>query len=267
MNLRNGLSRPRHHLSIAPFATSTSVPTPALRVIVLLHLFHPEQWPEFRERLSTIRGGATQLLVAIPEGFEAEACIVDILAFDAKARIVRVANRGFDVGSHWQALDTIDLRTFDVAMLLQAKKSSHTRIGPIWRRNLVNALIGTPERWRDNLRAFASNPQVGMIGSAWHQSSFHPWTYPAMGEVLRALQMPTRFDEIKPIHEFVAGSMFMVRAPLLAEMHERTRGTIAFEPYELLGIARRSDESLAHAMERAFGLYVRWRGFEILWRP
>jgi hypothetical protein len=35
----------------------------------------------------------------------------------------------------------------------------------------------------------------------------------------------------------------------------------------LLGIARRSDESLAHAMERAFGLYVRWRGFEILWRP
>ena len=267
MNLRNGLSRPRHHLSIAPFATSTSVPTPALRVIVLLHLFHPEQWPEFRERLSTIRGGATQLLVAIPEGFEAEACIVDILAFDAKARIVRVANRGFDVGSHWQALDTIDLRTFDVAMLLQTKKSSHTRIGPIWRRNLVNALIGTPERWRDNLRAFASNPQVGMIGSAWHQISFHPWTYPAMGEVLRALQMPTRFDEIKPIHEFVAGSMFMVRAPLLAEMHERTRGTIAFEPYELLGIARRSDESLAHAMERAFGLYVRWRGFEILWRP
>jgi lipopolysaccharide biosynthesis protein len=263
LELRKRSARARHHLTITPFATGAA---PALRAIALLHLFHQDQWPEFRERLAALHGDGPQLVVAIPEEIDGDATIAEIKAFDPAAKIVRVANRGFDIGSHWQVLDTIDLSGFDVALLLQTKKSTHTRVGPIWRRNLVDALIGSRSRWLDNLHLLATQPRIGMIGSAWHQTTFHPWTYPAMRDVLRALQMPTRFDEIKAIHEFTAGSMFMIRADLLRQLHVKTRAAVVFESYASLSVARRGDDSLAHAMERAFGLYTRWRGFEIAWR-
>src|SRR5205085_5869092 len=145
-------------------------------------------------------------------------------------------------------LDRVDLRNFDLALVMQTKKSAHTRIGKVWRDQLVDALIGSPARWQDNLRLFGERPQLGLIGSAWHQSSFHPWSTPQMRDVLEALGMPLGFDQLKSTHRFVSGTMFLMRAELLAAMHAKMR--LPFEPVEDLSLARLSDNSRAHAMER-----------------
>jgi len=267
---RNAISNPRHHLDVTPFAgTSAAASTPAeisspQRVLVLLHLFHSDLWPELRDRLAQLDHGAMQLAVGAGERVSEEV-LADVRQFAPNARIVRVENRGFDVGGHWQVLDRVDLREFDVALVLQTKKSSHTRVGDTWRHQLVDALIGSRARWQENLRSLEAAPSLGLIGSAWHQSSFHPWSTPEMRDVLGALGMPLQFDALKAAHRFVTGTMFLIRASLLAEMHAKMR--LPFERPEDLSLARLSDNSRAHAMERAFGMYVAWRGYEACWRP
>jgi tetratricopeptide (TPR) repeat protein len=266
--LRGRISNPRHHLQVAPFHDAAPAGTPPTRVLVLVHLFHPALWPEIRDRLATsLRGTPFRLRVSLGGPSNFDAVLPGLRALDADVQVVRVENRGFDVGGHWQNLERVDLQAFDVVMLLQTKESRHTRVGPVWRRNLMHALMGSAARWRDNLCAFADNQRLGMIASALHQSSFHSWSYPEMQQVLRALGMPLEFDALKAVHRFATGTMFMIRADLLAEMHAKTRRKIEFERYERLSVRKRRDDSYAHAMERAFGMYVLWRGYEILWRP
>ncbi len=263
---RNSISNERHHLRITPFERMAVQPPP-LRTLVLVHLFYPELWPEIRDYLRSLQGTRFELCVAVGDRSDSSDVERAVREFEPKARVRRVENRGFDIGAHWQNLADIDLKGFDVVLLLQSKKSSHTRIGDVWRNNLTRSLIGTPERWHANLHAFAQQPRLGMIASALHQSSFHSWQYIEMKQVLQTLGLPTRFDALKDYQEFVTGTQFAIRADLLAEMHSKTRDRIAFEPYESLSLRQLREHTLAHAMERAFGLYVRWRDYEILWRP
>jgi lipopolysaccharide biosynthesis protein len=261
------IRNPRHHIALAPFGAPVPDTAPPLRVAVLLHLFYADLWPELRRYLLVLQGTPFRLYVSLNRDSAAAEVVRDIKALHPGADLRYVENRGFDVGAHWQSLETIELQAFDVVLLLQTKRNRHTRVGPAWRRNLLEALAGSAERWRENLWAFARNPRLGIIGSGLHRNSFDPWNYTEMKQVLQALGMPESFDALKPCYEHVAGTMFLIRAHLLAEMHARTRGEIAFERHEDLSLRKRFDRSTAHAMERAFGMYARWRGYEILWRP
>jgi lipopolysaccharide biosynthesis protein len=264
-SLRNAIRNPRHHIEVTPFEDRHTGPPP-LRVLVLVHLHYADLWPELRAALEHVRGTRADLAVAVHDA----SAVVDALSLAGlfeQVTVRRVANRGFDIGGHWQLLDEIDLGRYDVVMLLQGKKSGHTRVGASWRRHLVASLVGTRERWLDNLQAFADDARLGAIGSALHQSSFHGWQHPQMRDVLQALQMPLEFDALQAAHRFVSGSMLLIRAPMLATIHERTRKAIVFEDYERISLRRRMDDSFAHAIERALGMFVLSSGYRFLWRP
>lgn len=263
---RGRLHNPRHHLAFTEFRSAAPNGVPPIRVAVLLHIFYQEMWPELRRYLAALKGTAFQLFVSVNRDTISQDVLSGILEFDPTAQIRYVENRGFDIGGHWQNLEGVKLQDFDVALLLQTKKNNHTRIGHKWRKNLLEALMGTPDQWRDNLWAFVEQPNVGMIGSGLHRNSFDFWTYGGVRDVLRALEMPTDFDKLKLCYEHVAGTMFLIRANLLGEMHAKTNGRIPFETYGSLPLYKRFDLTYAHAMERAFGMYVRWRGFTTLWR-
>jgi len=262
--------RPRHHLKLlAPPAAAGPMPIPAQgppRVAVLLHLYYPDLWDEFWPRLQALQGSGARLFITTgPHGLP-EAIARAARQLDPQAAFRAVDNWGFDVGAHWQSLDYIDLGQFDLVLLLQSKKSKHLRMGHSWRANLLHALLGSPDIWQANLAAFSANPQLGMLGSALHRSSHDGWQYPAMRQALQALGMPTDFDTLKHHYAYVGGSMFLIRAHLLADMHKQTRRRLQFPRYEQLSIGHRLDYSLGHAMERAFGLYTSWRGYEAAWR-
>jgi len=258
----------RHHLHLLPSLDLVGL-TPQKnnqRIAILFHLYYTDLWEEFWPELQSLQGTNFKLFVTTGEEGVPELIRQAMQMLDAQVQIRQVENWGFDVGGHWQSLDHIDLSQFDLVLLLQSKKSKHVRTGSLWRANLRQALIGSPRIWRTNLAAFAADPQLGMVGSALHRGSFDSWQYLAMREVLQALGMPTRFDAIKNIYEYVGGTMFLMRADLLADMHRLTRHRLVFKSYEQLSIGHRLDYSLGHAMERAFGLYTRWRGFRVGWR-
>jgi len=263
---RSRIRNPRHHVQITDFRSDIPHGVPPTRVAVLLHLYYLEMWAELERYLLPLAGTLFQLYVTVSRDANADEVVRQVKRSYPDAKVLCVENRGFDIGAHWLNLDTVDLRSFDLVLLLQTKKNNHTRIGPVWRRTLLDALMGTPGRWRDNLWTFAEHRNVGMIGSGLHRNSFDIWAYDEMKRLLEMLGMPTNFDQVKRFYEHVSGTMFLIRAELLAEMHAKTRDRIVFERYENLSLRKRFDLTYAHAMERAFGMYVRWRKFEILWR-
>lgn len=236
------------------------------RIAVLLHLFYPALWDDFSDQLHRLKASRVRLFVTVGVNGLPERVRQALYDIDESAVIKTVENRGFDIGAHWQSLDSIDLKAFDLVMLLQSKRSDHIASGAAWRTNLRDALMGSWAVWQANLEAFAKNPRLGLIGSLLHRGYRDSWQYKAMREVLEALGLPTQFDAIRPLYEYVSGTMFIIRAHLLAEMHERTRSKLHFPLYEELSVGHRLDHSLAHAMERAFGIYTRWRGYDIGWR-
>lgn len=251
---------------LPPAGSTASAQAPKLRVVVLLHLFYPELWDEFEPLFQSLRGTQVHLRVTVGDRGVPDALAQTLHALDPDMVIQPVVNKGFDIGAHWQSLDAVDLTQFDVVVLLQSKRSTHLRSGAAWRANLCDALMGSQAVWQANLAAFAQDPQLGMVGSLFHRGYRDSWQYRAMGEVLTTLGVPTSFEAIHPIYEYVEGTMFMMRAHLLAEMHQRTRHRLDFPSYEELSIGHRLDRSLSHAMERAFGIYTRWRGYHIGWR-
>lgn len=263
--LNNQIGNSRHHMTLTTLPPAPTGDAPPLRVAVLIHLFYQDIWPEIRHYLRSLRGTQFRLFVSVPSGQVAQHVLDELKAVDANVRILVTENRGFDVGGHWQSLDQVNLADFDLALLLQTKKSTHFKVGPLWRDNLMKALLGTPARWHETLHAFANNPQAGLAGSALHRFSTDPWNYKEMREVVEALGMPSQFDELKHCYEFVGGTMFLIRANLLQEMHAKTRKRLVFDHYDDLSVAKRLDRSRAHAMERAFGMYTRWRGYQIVW--
>jgi len=264
---QNAVTDSRHHIPLTPFRTDSRGGTPPVRVAVLLHLYYTDQWPEFERYLQSLRGTRFQLFVSLAQGAEAgfeEA----IHAFDAGASIRRVENVGFDMGSHWQNLDAIDLSQFDAVLLLHTKRNGHTRNGAFWRRTLIEPLLGSPERWRDNLWALADAPELGMIGSGIHRVAFPgQLVFPELRLVLEALGLPLQHDLLRQLGARVSGTMFLMRANLLAEMHARTRPRITFRRHEDMPIAFKLGQTYAHALEICFGLYPKWRGYRSLWRP
>jgi len=264
LGYRNSITDPRHHVVFTDFANPPPSTEPPLRVLVMAHLYYADLWPEIRTQLGALEGSGFEMRVTLPSTAE-PSLLASVRAACPQATFTFPENRGFDIGAHWQSLDTIDLRAFDVVLVLQTKKNGHTRVGQAWRKVLMSALIGTKERWRDNLWTMANHPDVGLVGSGLMRNSWGLWTVPAMKPVLEALGMPTRYEELLPHNEHVGGSMFMIRANLLAEIHARTRATI-FPRHEEMSVAERLAFSPAHALEMAIGMYSSWRGYRTIWR-
>ena len=261
------LGQVRHRLKICEFKEDDGGgEMPPVRLAVLLHLFYQQVWPQMRPFLENLRDANFRLFVTVGEQGIDESILADLRAIDPQV-VVRIAeNRGFDLGAHWQSLAHIDLTQFDVVALLQEKRSSQNRVGDVWRDNMLQALLGSRAAVRDNLAAFL-DPKVGLIGSAMHRQSIDDWQYGKMRELLLALGLPTRFDALSPLFEFVGGSIMMIRAGILSEIHRKTWQRIPFEHYSELSAAGRLDRSYAHALERMLGIYVRWKKRRILWRP
>lgn len=263
----NQRSNPRHQYHIVNFNPAFDKGLPPARVAILLHVFYPDMWPELKNHLHNMRVTKPDLYITLPRTLNNQALEAEIRAFWPAAIFTRVENRGFDIGAHWQALGNIELGNYDVAVLLQTKKAGHTLVGNQWRVNLLDSIASSSQHWLENLWAFTDSPQLGIIGSGLHRNSGDPWDYQEMHEILSVLGMPTRFDEVKKIYEHVSGTTFMIRASVLQEMYTKTHARVIFERYEELCLSKRWDRTYAHAMERVFGMYTRWKGFETLWRP
>ena len=205
----------------------------------------------------------------MPYKFDALISIVDAGAVEkvraafekipnAEKVIVRVVpNRGRDVAPFLVGFGDL-LPEYDFALHIHTKKSLYTGSEQQnWRKYLLDALLGSPERIRKIFKAFADDNAVGVIYP--HPAANVPYvafTWLSNREVgYRLLERigvpPNRTDYF----DFPAGTMFWMRTAALKKIFQANFTIEDFPPEQ-----GQNDGTIAHAFERSILLAAQNEG-------
>ena len=221
---------------------------------VILHLYHPDMWDEIQSYLSNL-GNQFDLFVTTP--YEVDISEDGIRAHFPHAQIYRCENRGRDIAPFLGVFSAIAELSYKYICKIHTKKSVYLSTGKEWQRDMMDKLLGTPETVATIKRAFEQHADWGIIGPYGHvvPHTFY-WTQNAENVVrlAKSLDIPTEAIEFS----YVAGSMFWFRPEALSLILRLGVRTEDFEPEQ-----GKIDGTLAHAIERCFGMFANHTGYKI----
>jgi lipopolysaccharide biosynthesis protein/glycosyltransferase involved in cell wall biosynthesis len=140
---------------------------------------------------------------------------------------------------------------------IHTKKSVYINTGKEWQRDMMDKLLGSQEMVARIKRAFDEHPDWGLIGPQGHvvPHTFY-WTLNAesVNRLANSINIPT----VGMDFSYVAGSMFWFRPEALSLVLQLGLHTQDFEPEQ-----GQIDGTLAHAVERLFGLAAKHTGYVI----
>lgn len=231
-----------------------------MRVCVCLHLYYWEMIPEIKQYLKNLP--EYDLYITTPEDNRKREN--EILAEFEHARVIYTENEGFDVYPFICFLREVDLRQYDVVVKLHTKKdipivyslNGFDLSNHLWRYYLLDGILGDKKRTDKILKEFATDKKLGMVGSA--------------ELIIRDDDIDKDIDMNKvqqtmheiglSIHkrEFIAGSIFIIRAELLEKLKERNYSVEEFPPY-----LPRDWNGLPYCLERCFGCMISAQGYKL----
>ena len=235
------------------------------KIAVHLHLYYLEMWGDVKGYLTHLSGLDHDLYITMVS--EEKGLIEDILAFNPRAKIIFVPNKGYDVAPFIRFLQEIRLEDYDYIIKVHTKNkyqgvntliNRHYISREFWYKLLFNALLGSRKIIRSNLRAFEKDARLGMLGSKYLITSEYQ-SYRDMESQIRGEMARMGYPEISRIN-FVAGTMFMVRSALMKPV---LSGDYITEEFEDTRTDVR-DFTLAHVMERALGCLVEAQGYKLM---
>ena len=233
-------------------------------LLVHLHLYYIEQLDYFIKKLSNIQSVSHDLYITMVE--KNDEVEQKILSRFPNANILVVSNKGYDVGPFIHILNNIDIDCYNYVLKVHTKNTTLNngdKINGVWISRkcwmplLVEALIGTPKIFADNIKKFEDNHKIGMIGSKY---LITPPTrscnriLPQIKDTIKSLG----FKELKNL-TFVAGTMFMMRSSLLKPI---IKAGYNIDSFAQTGRTCGTN-GLPHIFERVFGALVNIQNFII----
>lgn len=228
------------------------------KLLVHVHVFYTEQWPALYARLASACGGADDLWVThcgTTPGFSEQ------VQRDAPAaHVLQVRNVGYDVGPFVEVLKRVNLDAYSFCIKIHSKRDLPEDSmlggfdvgGSIWREWLLSFL--EPQHFARCMQAFEREPALGMVGHhalIWRREPADKKAWRQAVQWLEAAGLPYSAPA------YVAGSMFICRAALLAPLIDML-GDVEFEAANQEGVG-----TLAHAAERLLGFVVAAQGYEV----
>ncbi len=225
-------------------------------IAVVLHLFHLDLWPQFKERLTQLPA-TTDLFITTPD-FKVNDVKRLVLQDFLGAKIFGFENKGRDVGPLVELNRLVPLHEYDLVLKVHSKKSTHKKgtQGDDWRDELLEGLLPTG-RTQLIFDFFSSNPQVGIAGpdqyltpiaqSFYHPDSIRHWN--------RITESRTQYPDAA---QFFAGTMFWARG---AVFHELAKLKVKQSDFEIE--SGQIEGTLAHALERYFPLLAFDQGLTV----
>lgn len=266
-----------------------------MKVAVHLHLYYLEQLSELLARLENLnRAGITwDLFVTMPAAVgsfsatgknaahlsaavispaaETDARTDSFAAADAQIRAAFPAaviwhpeNRGYDVGPFIDFLHRVRLDEYDYILKIHTKRRQHGEYccfngirfhTEAWSKMLLDALLETPEIVRKNFALLENETDIGMVGNGFCLTG-ELGTYKMLEASIKNEAEKMHLPPIENF-SFIAGTMFIVRARLLQPFLRY--GINDFEAAD----SQIRDYTLAHVLERLFGISVTARGYKI----
>ncbi len=273
--MQSGRTEPRLHTlrpdasppmeSKAPLALELpdGIRSEAPPLCVLAHVFYPELWDELADYLANLPADAYHLYVNLVDTTFSQELLGRVRAAFPDARVYVSRNVGRDIGGHFQVLNNVRLEDYRLFCLVHTKKSPHMSKGEVqlWRRKLLEPLLGTPERARDNIQAMLDDDGIGIIGAErcrYTELNDNAENYYAL---LDRLDIPKAKRDV----EFLSGTMMMLRREVLERIYEASK-ELPVEAGDALALEEHRDGQWAHSIERVFGNVARSMDYRIEWR-
>lgn len=237
------------------------------KVLIHLHVFYIEQLDHFLKAIKKISYHADiTLTISTSES------LYDYVSREIRKRIddaliFKVADRGYDVGPFVYVLHEIDLNEYDYVIKLHTKSrgdEGKTLLNgvlisnSIWEDIMVDALIGSEERFCETLLSF-ENEEIGLAAAEMclisDDESRASYYFYRVNDELRKMGLP----ELKNKDDFIfaAGTMFAVRARLLKPL-------LTYDINDFgLSYSHIHDCTLAHVFERLFSGIVLSQGYTL----
>ncbi len=230
---------------------------------ILIHAFYPELLPELVAFAQNFREVSFDIFINVVDSVWTPALQEQLRAICPGAFVMLSNDAGRDIGGFTRLLEHIDIARYDVFALLHSKKSPHiaAETGEYWRRSLLNAIAGSPETGRDNVRMFHDNPRLGLIGCKEWRSTEMGKNVEQYERLLDLLGVRGKNREL----DYLSGFMFLIRADVVARLFEVLR-KLDFEYGGDKDLDFHIDGQVAHGVERAVPALVRQMGYELLFR-
>ena len=235
------------------------------RIAAIVHIYYPEFWPELVGCLRNI-DEPFDLFVTVRSDPEGDAICGKVLEDFPFARISRSENVGYDIWPFLSVINTLDLSVYDIIIKLHTKRdvSKYDIINRVdvsggkWRQYLLR-FISSEKAWAATKKRFDS-PNIGAVASQEVILSYQQTPRAGRSTYRRALLLAYHILHKRPPrnYNFVAGTMFAVRASLLKSLQG------VFNCRDFAKADKFHTEGLAHEVERLLGLVVAIEGMELV---
>jgi GT2 family glycosyltransferase len=215
-------------------------------VAILFHVFYIDIWKEIKNYLDQLNI-SYDLYITIPESMK-DKDIISIFSDHPNVTIYRTENRGRDVLPFLQVMNIIGVDTYKYICKLHTKKTGNSPLGQTWRKLLYFDLLGSQKLVNDIITLFDNDDSIGIVTGKNTILDSERYAYGNSEKIdLLAKKLDIIYDQN---YLFPAGTMFWIRASLLRPMVDLfINNQLEFEEEK-----GQKDDTLAHAIERFFGI-------------
>jgi len=217
-------------------------------ILVHLHIYYPEMWIELKLCLQNLVKYKYDLYVT--QVIHNSAIEQEIKSIKPDAHIQIVSNQGYDIGPFIHIINQLDLSQYSYVIKLHTKRNTPKNIP------LGNGIYFSVHEWRESLLKFISTPQnifktitsLEKYKNVGAVTSYKCITPNTVGAMKIAKKQYTNYTFGLKKFNFIAGTMFIMRAQLLQPIQKMN---LKIEDFEPSGINHNYE--LAHVIERTLG--------------
>lgn len=245
------MSSKQHDMDDSSFLPATVLPKLSDEAVVqktaiVVHFYYQDLWPEVRDRLLHLDADF-DLFITVPFELK-ELAIESVLTVFPSAKIRPFKNLGMDVLPFLGVIPELISKGYESVCKVHAKKG-HDANAAIWRRSMLDSLIGTQHNFTQVVSAFAADTELQFAGPGSFYQSAKLMMYDNRTNLEKIFERIYGYPLPSEDWGFFIGTMFWVRPALLSRLAYYAKGLV-----EDIEDDVRKDGQVAHALERMFGL-------------
>lgn len=216
------------------------------RIAVCVHVYYEDMWDYVVGYLRNIPDGADFYITCRESIYP---LISERAARDlGSAEVVTMPNLGMDVLPFLMLCRDKQLHRYDAVLKLHTKNQK-SKLRADQGKIMMDGLCGSPELVEQIVEVFRSDPDAGMVGTAFQLRSANALMYGNRERMASLLELLEIDVDDWPLF---TGTMFWIAGPLLRDISEITPRLVEQAQSEEAGKTG-GDGTLAHALERVFG--------------
>src|SRR5262249_3668227 len=197
------------------------------------------------------------LFVSLTRGYSEHMRPLILKSFP-EAYIFDFEDHGRDLGAFFTFLESGVLFKYELVCKLHTKRSPHLSNGDAWRRALIAGVLGSSALIDQIIDTFSADPDVGIVvaeGQIYRGADQWTGNQRWLDRLLPRIGISTDIAD----KTFPGGSIFWIRSFLLRTIQHLGIKLSDFDPEPMP-----QDGSLAHALERMFGLVCEDAGMRVV---